>query len=196
MVVENEQFVFVVTHVEAEGQFLKIWAQTDERVVQSVASMLLPLQEKFEYYGANNLLSPNNVQPHTRCCARGINKEWARAKILSLRSDGMVLLQFVDYGNIIYVPIHNIRLLDNIPKANYLFAVPEAATPFVLADVIPIGGSWMEEIVNKIRSILINNKYHGVYQTVNNYKALKFDMMSKDFSQTLIQRNMALYRSS
>ncbi|OXU22838.1 hypothetical protein TSAR_002680 [Trichomalopsis sarcophagae] len=196
MVVENEQFVFVVTHVEAEGQFLKIWAQTDERVVQSVASMLTPLQEKLDYSGASNFLSPNNVQPHTRCCAKGISKEWARAKILNLRSDGMILLQFVDYGNIIYVPIHNIRLLDNMPEANYLFAVPEAATPFVLADVIPIGGSWMDEIVNKIRCILINNKYHGVYQTVNNYKALKFDMMSKDFSRTLIERNMALYSPS
>ena len=195
MVPENEQFCFVVTHVEADGQFLKIWAQTNERLVQSVNSMLQALQEKLEYDGPPDLRSRGGLTPHTSCLARGLPKTgFARAKILNLRSDGMVMVQFVDHGHVTHVPLHNIRLSDNSQEINFLFSLPKTVTAFVVADVVPIGGSWLDDVIKMIRSILINSKYNGIYRRVNNVNVLRFNMMNEDFSETLIKRNMALFR--
>ncbi|XP_058803778.1 maternal protein tudor [Phymastichus coffea] len=195
MIKENEPFWFLVTHVEIEGQYLKIWAQTEERVIQSVNKLLMTLRDQFDYC-QTNIVSPNSVMPHTQCCARGPNNEFSRAKILGFRSDGMVFVQFVDYGNVTHVPIHNIRLLDNLPGAEYLFSVPPSATPFILADVMPIGGAWMQEVVKQIRSFLVNNKFQGVYREINGCKIIKFNMMNDDFGTLLVNRNMALSSSS
>ncbi|XP_011501668.1 PREDICTED: maternal protein tudor [Ceratosolen solmsi marchali] len=193
MVTENERFAFVVTHVEAEGKLLKIWAQTDERLVQTITSVLATLINKIDYHAPDNILMSDNIMSHTFCCALGINNDFCRVKLYSLQLEDLILVKFLDYGNVTYVPIQNIRSLDKYPEAKALFLLPEAASVFVLADVLPIGCSWLDDVVTHIRSILVNNKYYGVYQNVQNFRMLKFTIMENNFSQILINRNMAVY---
>jgi hypothetical protein len=194
MIVEREKFAFVVTHVEAEGKLLKIWAQTDERLVLTITSGLTALMNKIDYCGPSNILSSQNIMSHTFCCALGINNDFCRVKLYSLHSDDLILVKFLDYGNVTYVPIQNIRSLDKFPEARALFCLPKAASVFVLADVLPVGGSWLDDVVMHIHSILVNNKYYGVYQNVKNFRMLTFTMIENNFSHILISRNMAVYR--
>lgn len=192
MVMDNQQFVFFITHVESEKQFLKIWAQTDESLYQTIKNLLRSLQDKFDYYGPS--ASSTNLGSGTRCVARAMNNEFHRVKVINLRSDGMVLVQFLDYGRISFIPIHNIRTTEQISQAQQLFALPDAATPYYLEGILPIGGTWIDNVVTQIASILINKRFVGFCNTFNGFKTLKFTVMNEDFAQTLVQRNMAVYR--
>lgn len=189
----DKEFQFFITHVEAEKQFLKIWAQTSESLYSTITALLRSLQEKFDYYGPS--ASSINLAPGTRCVARAMNNiEFHRVKVINLRSDGMVLVQFMDYGRISFVPIINIRTTEEIPEAQELFALPDAATPFFLEGVLPIGGTWMDGVLTQIASVLTNKRFIGFSNTFNNIKTLKFCVMNEDFAQTLVNRNMAVYR--
>lgn len=188
---ENIPFIFTVKHVDAEGKYLRIWACTDEKLYKSVQSILSELRDKFDYM---NPLTPATARPHTRCLARNMNGQLLRAQILNSRPDGMILVQFVDYGNFSYVPLNTIRLSNGFPEAEFVLNMAEAATPFIIADLAPIGGIWVDEIVDRIRSILCKNKFQGIYYNLNNRRAIKFTVNGEDFSRSLVHRNMALAR--
>lgn len=190
----SDNFILHVTHVEADKQHLKIWAQTDEHIFQSVNSLLGSLRGKLNHRDAS-VLYPNSLVAQMHCLARGINNDFHRAIVLDVLADGMALVHFIDFGNVSRVPLCNIRLLDSLgPDANCLFSVPKAATDYVLADVMPIGGQWQDDVVETIRSILINNQYVGASQLLGNQRLVRFSIMSEDFSYTLAKRNMALYK--
>ncbi|XP_023246268.1 maternal protein tudor isoform X2 [Copidosoma floridanum] len=194
MIIEDKPFPFLVTHVEADGLFLKIWAQTDESIVQSVNAILNEIQDQLGYAisGVNSLSS---FPPNTRCCARRSNSSeyYHRAKVIGIRSDGMLKLHFIDYGIVNFAPLNSVRLLDGISEANYLFSLPDAASPFILGEVGPINNHWHEDVVSAINSILVSNQYVGTYRTVGLYRVIRFNAFGDDFSKVLVRKNMALY---
>lgn len=185
--------MFLITHVEAEEQFLKIWARTNENLYHNIKTLLRNLQDKFDYYGPS--ASSTNLAPGTRCVARaGNNNEFHRVRVINLRSDGMVYVQFLDFGKMIFVPIHNIRTTEEIQQAHELFALHDAATPFYLDGVVPIGGTWSPDMVAHIAHVLENTTCDGFCNSYGTRKTIKFNVMNEDFAQTLVKRNMAIYR--
>ncbi|KAJ8683607.1 hypothetical protein QAD02_019399, partial [Eretmocerus hayati] len=193
MIAENQKFVLVVSHVEAEGELLKIWAQTDHKLVTTVRSMLDKIHDNTH---KSEIPVPQAVMPHTFCFARNAANQFCRAKVLASRSDGLFFVQFVDYGYSQYVPIYHLRSIVNSPETAYLGSLPEAASVFILANVRPFGNTWADDVIKQIRSILVNNQYIGIYKTVDSYKLLKFYVMNQDFGDMLIQRNMAVSSTS
>ncbi|KAL7301892.1 hypothetical protein TKK_0005492 [Trichogramma kaykai] len=193
VIAEHVPFRFEVTHVDAEGQFLRIWAQTDEKLYQSIRALLEPLHNKINYELASIPVASSAAKPRTKCLVKAMNNDFLRARILNFRPDGYILVQFIDFGNITFVPVNNVRLSDASQDIELIFNLPDAATAFVLADVGPIGGSWIDQVVNQIKTILVGNKFDGVYQNVDTRKAIRFELLRQDFSESLVNRQMAVY---
>ena len=90
--------------------------------------------------------------------------------------------QFAYYGDSASVPINHILLFDGLGREeSYLFEIPFAATAFAVADVHPIRGYW-SSVIEAIRYVWINNEYIGLYQSMNNYNVIKFEVLNVDFT--------------
>lgn len=189
---QNSELMLFVTHVESDGPFLKIWGQVDRNAATCVERMILPLSEKF----AQGLGLPNpnfSLQLNTTCCARFQNEGYYRAKVCNIQPNGDVLVHFVDYGNFEVLKPSAIRLLDNIPGAVSLHALPPLAHNFILANVMPVNGAWDGETIESIKQTLRYADLKGMlHSVIGSYKLLKLCYNNEDFGELLVSKNLAV----
>lgn len=192
MTQQSSSFVIFVTHIEPDDVFLKIWGQTDKQAATNVEHYIYPLIEQFNQgYGCPS--KDSRLLVGTLCCARFQTEGYYRAKILSVRPDGMIVIQFIDYGNMEVLSPNDIHLLDNIRGAEPLFTYPGMAGEFTLLNVLPVNGVWENRTIEKIREILCYNEYRVmVIQTMNNRCMIKLWYNNRDFSELLVKEHMAL----
>ncbi|XP_076298392.1 protein tudor-like isoform X2 [Lasioglossum baleicum] len=190
---QSTELIIFVTHVEAENSFLKIWGQVDKNSGTCVERMILPLAEKFARSQDCVGSRANNLHLNALCCARFQNEGYYRAKVINIRPDGMVVLQFIDYGNIEVLPPQEIHLLESIPGAESLQSYPPVAFDFTLANVLPINEIWENKIIELIKKSLCYNEYKIlIHSVINNHRFIKLWYNNEDFSELLINRHMAL----
>ncbi|XP_026673866.1 uncharacterized protein LOC108630430 isoform X2 [Ceratina calcarata] len=190
---QNKELIFFVTHVEAEDTYLKIWGQVDKNSATCVERMILPLIEHFTR--SQGCIGPGaaNLSVNALCCARYHNEGYYRAKILNVCPDGMIVLQFIDYGNIEVLPPQEVHLLENIPDSESLQSFPPVAFDFVLMNVLPVNGVWENKIVESIKKTLWYNEYTILIHCTNStHRFIKLWYNNEDFSEFLINRNLAL----
>lgn len=189
----TEELIIFVTHVEAEGSFLKIWGQVDKNAATCVERMILPLVEQFtRSQGCIGSLAAN-LHINALCCARFQNEGYYRARVINIRPDGMVVLQFIDYGNIEVLSPQEIHLLDTIPGSESLQSFPPVAFNFALMNVLPVNDVWENNIIESIKKSLRYNEYKILIRSVvNNYRFIKLWYNNEDFSELLIKRHMAI----
>ncbi|XP_020289417.1 maternal protein tudor isoform X3 [Pseudomyrmex gracilis] len=186
----SEAFLFV-THIEPDNVFLKIWGQTDKRTAGEVERLINSLLPHFNQgYGCPLKVTKSIVSEV--CCAKFQNEGYYRATILDIRSDGMILVYFIDYGNTEVVLPHEVHLLSGIPGAEHLKAIPPMATEFVLSNVLPKNGIWDNEMISTIKSYLCYNEYKISIYVVNNRYLIQLWFNNEDFSKVLVNDNMAL----
>nr|XP_034196257.1 maternal protein tudor-like isoform X2 [Osmia lignaria]XP_034196258.1 maternal protein tudor-like isoform X2 [Osmia lignaria] len=188
-----EEVIIFVTHVEAEGPFLKIWGQIDKNSATCVERMILPLVEQFTR--SQGCIGPlaANLHINALCCARFQNEGYYRARVINIQPDGMVVLQFIDYGNIEVLPPQEIHLLDTIPGSESLKSFPPVAFDFALMNVLPINDVWENKIIESIKKSLWYNEYKILIgSVVNNYRFIKLWYNNEDFSELLIKKHMAI----
>src|SRR5436190_23942682 len=93
-----ESIIFI-THVDADDAYLKIWGQLDKQAATAIEHYIYPLAEQFNQgYGCPSKV--NRLTIDILCCARFGTDGFYRARILSIRPDGMIVVQFIDYGYI------------------------------------------------------------------------------------------------
>ncbi|XP_017761897.1 PREDICTED: maternal protein tudor [Eufriesea mexicana] len=190
---QSTELIIFVTHVEAEDSFLKIWGQVDKNSATCVERMILPLVEQFAR--SQGCVGPQSTNLHINslCCARFQNEGYYRAKVINIRADGMVVLQFIDYGNIEVLPPQEIHLLENIPGSESLQSFPPVAFDFTLMHVLPVNGAWENKIIESIKKTLWYNEYKILIHTVgNNHRFIKLWYNNEDFSELLIKKHMAI----
>ncbi|KOC69222.1 Maternal protein tudor [Habropoda laboriosa] len=190
---QSTELIIFVTHVEAEDAFLKIWGQVDKNSATCVERMILPLVEQFAR--SQGCIGPQaaNLHINALCCARFQNDGYYRAKVINIRADGMVVLQFIDYGNVEVLSPQEIHLLENIPGSESLQSFPPVAFDFTLMNVLPVNGTWENKIIESIKKTLWYNEYKVLIHTVvNNHRFIKLWYNNEDFSELLINRHMAI----
>ncbi|XP_076298394.1 protein tudor-like [Lasioglossum baleicum] len=190
---EGTQLTILVTHVEAKNTFLKIWGHIDKNSATCVGRMIYPFVEKFaksqDCFGSTAI----NLHLNAICCAKYLNENYYRAKIISVRPDGMVVVQFIDYGNIEVLPPQDIHLLKSIPGTEFLQSFPPVAFDFTLANVLPINKVWGNRIIELIKKNICYNEYKiMIHSVVNNHCFIKLWYNNEDFSEFLIKRQVAL----
>ncbi|XP_043252575.1 tudor domain-containing 6-like isoform X3 [Colletes gigas] len=190
---QSTELIIFVTHVEAKDSLLKIWGQVDKNAATCVERMILPLVEQFAR--SQGCVGPSSINLHINalCCARFQNDGYYRARVINIRTDGMVVLQFIDYGNIEVLPHQEIHLLENIPGSESLQSFPPVAFDFTLMHVLPVNGIWENKIIDSIKKSLWYNEYKVLIHTViNNHRLIKLRYNNEDFSELLIDRRMAV----
>ncbi|XP_028046299.1 maternal protein tudor isoform X2 [Monomorium pharaonis] len=183
--------VLFVTHVEPDDIYLKIWGQMDKQAATAVEHYIYPLVEQFNQgYGCPP--KANRLIIGTLCCARFRNEGYYRAKILNIRPDGIIVVQFIDYGNVENILPNEIHLLDNIHGAEPLRAYPPMASDFTLLNVLPVNGVWETRTIEAIKKILCYNEYRALVQMVNDCCLIKLWYNNEDFSELLVKERLAL----
>lgn len=184
--------IIFVTHVEGDRECLKIWGQQDMATATCVERFIYPLVERFSQgYGCPSKSNPPIIG--ALCCGRFKNDGYYRAKILDVRCDGMIVVHFIDYGNIEILPPNDVHLLGNIPGAEPLQTYPAMATDFILLKVLPINGVWENRIIDSIKNILCYNEYRAVVSNIANNRCLvKLWYNNEDFSDILIRKHLAI----
>ncbi|KAL0117558.1 hypothetical protein PUN28_010395 [Cardiocondyla obscurior] len=187
----SSELVIFVTHVEPDDIYLKIWGQTDKQAATTVEHYIYPLIEQFKQgYGCPS--KANRLIVGTLCCARFQTEGYYRAKVLNIRSDGMIVVQFIDYGNVEILPPNEIHLLNTIPGTEPLQTYPAMASEFILMNVLPINGVWDNRTIEGIRKILCYNEYRAFIEMVNNHCMIKLCYNNEDLSELLVRDHMAL----
>lgn len=188
---QSSEAIIFVTHVEAENLYLKIWGQLDKQTATCVERQIYPLIEQFNQgYGCPSKTS--RLMVGTLCCARFQTDGYYRAKIISVRPDGMIVVQFIDYGNIEIVPPNEVHLLDNIPGSENLRSCAPMAAEFTLLNVLPINGIWENRTIETIRKTLCYNEYRALICTMDNHPLIKLWYNNEDFGELLVKERMAL----
>ncbi|XP_070160956.1 protein tudor isoform X1 [Polyergus mexicanus] len=183
--------VIFITHVEADDMYLKIWGQLDKQAATSVEHYIYPLIERFNQgYGCPT--KSNRITIGTLCCARFQSDGYYRAKVLGMRPDGMIVVQFIDYGNVEVLSPNEIHLWDNIREMEPLHTFPPMALEFTLMNVLPINGIWESELIEDIRKTLCYNEYRALFYMINNSHFIKLWYNSEDFSELLVKQHMAV----
>ncbi|KAG7199166.1 hypothetical protein KM043_018050 [Ampulex compressa] len=190
---QNLKYIIFVTHVDVEDLYLKIWGQLDKNAAASVERMVLPLVEQFARGLGCPGSQPNDLRVNDLCCARFQNEGYYRARVLNVCSDGMVVLHFIDHGNIEILPLQEIHLLQHIPGSESLQTFPPVAYEFTLAHLLPINGIWENKTVESIKKILCYNEYNIQVQTViDKHRLIKMWYNNEDFAELLINKQMAI----
>ncbi|XP_050460512.1 maternal protein tudor-like isoform X2 [Cataglyphis hispanica] len=188
---QSLESVIFITHVEADDMYLKIWGQLDKQAATSVEHYIYPLIERFNQgYGCPS--KSNRLSIGTLCCARFQSDGYYRAKILGIRPDGMIIVQFIDYGNVEILSPNEIHLWENIREMEPLQAYPPMALEFTLMNVLPINGVWENEIIEDIKKTLCYNEYRALFHVINNCNFIKLWYNNEDFSELLVKQRMAL----
>ncbi|XP_072754733.1 protein tudor isoform X2 [Anoplolepis gracilipes] len=183
--------VIFVTYVEADDVNLRIWGQLDKQAVTSVEQYIYPLTERFNQgYGCPS--KSNRLTIGAFCCARFQSDGYFRAKILGIRPDGMIVVQFIDYGNVEVLPPNEIHLWDSIRETEPLRTYPPMAVEFTLMDVLPLNGVWDNGIVESIRKTLCYNEYRALLYMLNNRYFIKLWYNNEEFSELLVKQHMAI----
>lgn len=190
---QNTELILFVTHVEAEDTFLRIWGQVDKNSATCVERMILPFVQQFTQ--SQGCVGPQsgNLCVNALCCARFQNEGYYRARVINVRADGMVVVQFIDYGNIELLPPQEIHILENIHGSESLQSFPPVAFEFTLMHVLPINGIWEEKIIDSIKKSLCYSDYKIlIHSVVSNHRFIKLWYNNEDFSELLVKRHMAL----
>ncbi|XP_012278471.1 maternal protein tudor isoform X2 [Orussus abietinus] len=187
----NEISLFV-THVDGDGATLKIWGQVDRDTVACVERKILALIERF---GQGLGLPGAHTRPLASdilCCARFQNDGYYRARICSIRPDGSVVVQFIDYGNVEVLTPHDIRLLEGIPESENLQSIHPLAIEFILANVMPINRAWDGETIKYIMQTIRYTELKAIiHSTVGSHYLLKLIFEGQDFGELLVSKGMA-----
>lgn len=117
---------------------MKIWGQIDRQTSVVIEQMLLDKLKQFEQQ--NHVVPITSLQPGLLCCAKYKDGIYYRAQIRNLKTPipGTVEVRFVDYGNIEFIELINIRLFDD----NSLKLIKPQASEFILAGVIHSANAW------------------------------------------------------
>ncbi|XP_011690886.1 PREDICTED: maternal protein tudor isoform X2 [Wasmannia auropunctata] len=186
----SECFIFV-THVEPDDIYLKIWGQVDKQAATAIEHYIYPLIDQFNQgYGCPTKAS--RLIPGTLCCARFQTEGYYRAKILNVRPDGMIVVHFIDYGNVEVLLPNDIHLLDNIRGAEPLQAYGPMAGEFTLLNVLPVNGVWENRTIETIKKTICYNEYRALIQTLNNHRLIKLWCNNEDLSELLVKERIAL----
>ncbi|KAG5320463.1 TUD protein, partial [Pseudoatta argentina] len=187
----TSELVVYITHVEPDNIYLKIWAQMDRQTAIAIEQYIFPLIEQFNQgYGCPS--KTNRLMVGTLCCAKFQTEGYYRAKIISIRPDGMIVVQFIDYGNMEAISLNDIHLLDNIRGAEPLQTYPAMATEFTLLNVLPVNGVWDNRTIESIKKSICYNEYRVLIQMMNNHYLMKLWYNNEDFSELLVKERMAL----
>ncbi|XP_054006330.1 tudor domain-containing 6-like isoform X1 [Hylaeus anthracinus] len=190
---QSTELIIFVTHVEAEDSLLKIWGQVDKNSATCIERMILPLGEQFARSQGCIDARTSNLRINALCCARFQNEGYYRARVINIRADGMVVLQFIDYGNIEVLPPQEIHLIENIPGSESLQSFPPVAFEFTLMNVLPVNGIWENKIIESIKKSLCYNEYKIlICAVINNHRFIKLWYNNENFSDLLIDRHMAV----
>ncbi|XP_049859923.1 tudor domain-containing 6-like isoform X2 [Schistocerca gregaria] len=186
-----------VTYLEKEGPFLKLWVQLNRSSAMFVEKLIRQYTDQFER--GLFVTHPSALIVGGICCAKYVDGVYYRARIISLAnvSEGEVYVQFCDFGNKEVVPVSNIRNVqvragDPQPP---LVAVPDQATEFYLAGVLPPqGGEWEDSTVEHIRQKLGYEEFQGVIvgETARRKILALYSSGGIDISQVLIQEGLAV----
>ncbi|XP_046995747.1 uncharacterized protein LOC124607457 isoform X1 [Schistocerca americana] len=186
-----------VTYLEKEGPFLKLWVQLNRSSAMFVEKLIRQYTDQFER--GLFVTHPSALIVGGICCAKYVDGVYYRARIISLAnvSEGEIYVQFCDFGNKEVVPVSNIRNVqvragDPQPP---LVAVPDQATEFYLAGVLPPqGGEWEDSTVEHIRQKLGYEEFQGVIvgETARRKIMALYSSGGIDISQVLIQEGLAV----
>ncbi|KAL3281928.1 hypothetical protein HHI36_005131 [Cryptolaemus montrouzieri] len=183
-----------ITNVEKEGPFLKIWGQIDKKSSLDVEKALLQASAPFDE--GQFIMKPTSLEVGVLCCAKYMDEKYYRSRITSiaLLSDGMVEVNFLDYGNKDTVPAVNLRSLEYFNPS--FISLPPLSSPFILAETVCIGGEWNDRIIEQISKEIryIETNYLVVAQAVK-YYFIKIFVRDIDLGLHLVKQNLMQHTS-
>lgn len=148
----SRSFRIFVTHVDGDGQFLKISGQIDKQSACMIETLIENERDKLENRVGS--VAPGAILEGNVVVAKYKDGVYYRAKILSTTNlaNGLLDVYFIDYGNRDVISLSTIRLLDKYHPM--LTQISGQATHYYLARIINPTGKWEEQILLKLQSLL------------------------------------------
>ncbi|XP_071955169.1 uncharacterized protein [Antedon mediterranea] len=141
---KDEYVDVMVSHVNSPVSFYVQEITLGEQYLQI---MMNELQK--HYNNADNnmrVMCPHNGM---LCVAKyNLDDLWYRSKVVGLPGEGMVDVNYVDFGNISRVHVSDVRMM----TANFL-KLPIQAIPCTMVDIAPIACDWDEGSANRLAEL-------------------------------------------
>ncbi|XP_050306722.1 maternal protein tudor-like isoform X2 [Anthonomus grandis grandis] len=152
----HQRLNLVITYVDKEGPFLKVWGQgqAEKNNLMYVEQFLGRAGPQLDQ-GASKI-PVEALHVDSVVCAKFKDNRYYRARVLSIdylnteyQTECYVEVSFIDYGNKDIVRLDNIRSLQSFPSS--FLSVPPLATGFILAEAhCPGGGEWKDQVFDVI----------------------------------------------
>ncbi|KAI7797155.1 tudor domain-containing protein 1 [Triplophysa rosa] len=157
----GDTFTAIVTHIQSPSEIL---CQKLEN-----ACIIQQLQMSLREHCLNTPASENfRPAPGTVCCSLFFeDNQWYRAKVLAYSSEDRVCIGYIDFGNSEEVELQCLR-----PISMELLALATQAIPCCLADIKPPTGTWSEEAILMVKSLVCNRFIRVVIMGKKDGKAL------------------------
>ncbi|XP_070608766.1 tudor domain-containing protein 1 isoform X2 [Erythrolamprus reginae] len=150
----GDTFLGMIAHIQNPGGFFCQQTENGCRLSQ--------LQASLHEYCENTSITPDFCPAvGDVCCAQFTDNQWYRATVISLISEKIVLVGYIDYGNFEMLQLNRLR-----PIVQKLMELPMQAMNCTLAGVKPVSGTWTAEatfsmkqlVQNKVVAIKVNDK--------------------------------------
>ena len=178
--------MYCITADSPESLHLQFAASESElaSLMEQIASVYGALTE-----GELQLLDPHVGQP---CCAQFVeDKQWYRAEVLALSSDGMITVKFVDYGNCDVVPVSKVKKLKD-----ELLDLQVQSVECRLSGICPISSDqkWSDDCLVKLDELCTSKAFSVEVAKVEEdrtWVSLHEDSSSEPISQLLVSQGLA-----
>lgn len=192
LVANAEVLNLYVTHMDADGPLLRLWAQINAEEARKIERLMHGLAPQFD--NGIGLPTPpsRTIWTNNFCCALFENTYY-RAKICSPHSTGGYVVQFIDYGNTEILQPTDIRLLEGLGGTTELLTVPPLALEFIVADVLPRNRVWESHILLKILDNIRYKESPGrVISSIGRYPAIQMLHGDRNLTDILVEQNFAV----
>ncbi|XP_050666481.1 tudor domain-containing 6-like isoform X3 [Leptidea sinapis] len=153
----QRSFNLYVTHLDADGYFLKISGQLDHQSSLIVETLFEAARADLE--NGVGAAPPAAIREGIICAAKYKDGIYYRAKVINTSdlATGLVGVQFIDYGNKDIISLNTIRFLD---KYDPLFLqIPGQATDYYISRLMHLGGRWDEPLLMKLQTLVCYAEY-------------------------------------
>ncbi|XP_043795081.1 RING finger protein 17 isoform X2 [Apis laboriosa] len=146
--IEEDTFIAIPTYIDNNG-FLYLHSKTQNvKILQYIELKLEKLYKNCPIESCDTVWAVGDL-----CIAQyHANKKWYRGKVVEIRENNIIDVEFIDYGNIEECTIGTLK------KKVILEDIPIQCTKCVIYGLNPGNGTWMTEDLDRIHSLLIEQE--------------------------------------
>lgn len=187
---EENQKMFI-TWVTPEREFLKVYGQRNREHAVFIEAEIYSMNKDLL---RSNGPDPSRVHKGMLCFAKFNDGNFYRGRVIGdVQVQSMVVqVFFIDYGNVDFVSLANIRIANNADSYN-LLKLPGQVEEFYLSRVYQKQGEWTQQILDHIKSEICSDELFCKIIMENNGsdRIIQIIYQEEDYSSRLIRLGMA-----